>query len=318
LREKAKFLLNEYGNSAVDYFKLYKDKLFFFSDLHDAFIAYRIANGFAVVLEEPVCAEDNKLEVLEEFDHHCRKMGLKSAFYRVDENSMQWFNQIRKQKILIGQEAILEIESFSLEGRDRKSLRNGLNSLQKKGFITQLYKAPLQESLVLELKVVSDEWLRDYDKEEMIFSQGMFDEKEISQHDIVAVRDNEGKIKAFLNIIPDFTPGECTYDLIRKTADAPGGCMDALIIELINYAKQHNYQYLNLGLVPLTGITEPESPAEQLIKYVSEKWKRFRHYQSLRDFKEKYATIWENKYLVYENDFDLLQLPAALNKVMQP
>jgi len=25
-----------------------------------------------------------------------------------------------------------------------------------------------------------------------------------------------------------------------------------------------------------------------------------------------------NKYLVYENDFDLIQLPAALNKVMQP
>jgi hypothetical protein len=24
-----------------------------------------------------------------------------------------------------------------------------------------------------------------------------------------------------------------------------------------------------------------------------------------------------NKYLVYENDFDLIQLPAALNKVMQ-
>jgi phosphatidylglycerol lysyltransferase len=38
----------------------------------------------------------------------------------------------------------------------------------------------------------------------------------------------------------------------------------------------------------------------------------------LRDFKEKYATIWEDKYLVYDTDYDLLQLPAALNKVMQP
>ena len=49
-----------------------------------------------------------------------------------------------------------------------------------------------------------------------------------------------------------------------------------------------------------------------------EKIKRFQHYKGLRAFKEKYATFWENKYLVYDNDFDLLQLPMALNKVMKP
>ncbi|KKX47989.1 hypothetical protein [Sphingobacterium sp. IITKGP-BTPF85] len=38
----------------------------------------------------------------------------------------------------------------------------------------------------------------------------------------------------------------------------------------------------------------------------------------MRDFKEKYATIWENKYLIFGNDFDLLQLPQALSKVMKP
>jgi phosphatidylglycerol lysyltransferase len=68
----------------------------------------------------------------------------------------------------------------------------------------------------------------------------------------------------------------------------------------------------------MTGISEPDSPAEQIIKYAAEKLKRFRHFQGLRDFKEKYTTIWENKYLVYDTDYDLLQLPAALNKVMQP
>jgi phosphatidylglycerol lysyltransferase len=94
--------------------------------------------------------------------------------------------------------------------------------------------------------------------------------------------------------------------------------MDALIIKLIDYAREHNCQYINLGLVPMTGIGEPNSPAEQLIKYAGEKLKRFKHYHGLRDFKEKYATIWENKFLVYESDYDLLQLPAALNKIMQP
>ena len=317
-RERAKFLLAQYGNSSVDYFKIYRDKLFFFSEFHDAFVSYRIANGFAIVLEEPVCAEENKMEVLQEFYNQCNRMGLKTAFYRVDENSMVWFNQLRKQNMIIGQEAILDVANFKLEGKDKKSLRNGLNSLQKKGYTTAVYKAPLQNDFVMQLKEISDEWLEAFDKEEQVFSQGIFDAKEIMQQDVIAVADAEGKIVAFLNIIPDYSPDECTYDLIRKTTEAPGGCMDALIIKLIEYARENKRQYINLGLVPMTGITEPNSPAEQLIKFAGEKLKRFKHYHGLRDFKEKYASIWENKFLVYESDYDLLQLPAALNKIMQP
>ena len=317
-RERAKFLLSEFGNSSVDYFKISNDKLYFFSDLHDAFIAYRIANGFAIVLEEPVCADQNKLEVLEEFYKQCSKMGLKAAFYRVDENSILWFNQLRKQKMIIGQEAILDAENFKLEGKEKKSLRNALNSLEKKGFTAAINKAPLSPDFVAGLRKVSDEWLSAFDKEEQVFSQGMFDAIEIMNQDVISVKDEFGKIVAFLNIIPDYSPAECTYDLIRKTEDAPGGCMDALIIKMIEYAREHNCKYINLGLVPMTGITEPQSPAEQIIKYAGEKFRRFKHYHGLRDFKEKYATIWADKFLVYETDYDLLQLPAALNKVMQP
>jgi phosphatidylglycerol lysyltransferase len=315
--ERAKRLLEQYGNSPVDYFKLDPDKLLFFSDEADGFVSYRISNGFAIVLEEPVCAEENKVIILREFDTHCRKMGLKTAFYRVDENSIYYFQFLKKRKLLIGQEAILEIDKFSLEGRDKKSLRNGLNSLQKKGFVTSIMRAPLSPELVAEMKLVSDEWLEGYNKKELAFSQGMFSPK-IATHDVIVVRDSEQKLKAFLDIIPDFAPGEVTYDLIRKTMDAPGGCMDALIIELTNYAKEKGAKYLNLGLVPMTGMEEPDTTAEQLMNYAYRKLKRFRHYSGLRNFKEKYASVWHNKYLVYENDFDLLQLPMALNKVMQP
>jgi phosphatidylglycerol lysyltransferase len=315
--ERAKQLLEQYGNSPVDYFKIDPDKLLFFSDEADGFVSYRISSGFAVVLEEPVCAEENKVVILREFDAHCRKMGLKTAFYRVDENSISYFQFLKKRKLLIGQEAILEIEKFSLEGREKKSLRNGLNSLQKKGFVTSIVKAPLSRELISEMKLVSDEWLRAYNKKELAFSQGMFTSK-IAEHDVIIIRDAEQKLRAFLDIIPDFAPEEVTYDLIRKTMDAPGGCMDALIIELINYAKQKDAKYLNLGLVPMTGMEEPHSTAEQLMNYAYRKLKRFRHYSGLRSFKEKYASVWHNKYLVYENDFDLLQLPMALNKVMQP
>ncbi|HRP32733.1 MAG TPA: phosphatidylglycerol lysyltransferase domain-containing protein [Agriterribacter sp.] len=316
-REKAKFLLQQYGDSALDYFKTYKDKLIFLSGNFNAFIAYRISGAFAIVLEGPVCEEEFKPDILLEFKTHCRRMGLKPAFYRVGENSLHYFHTFFRNKIVIGQEAIIDVNHFSLSGGDRKSLRNGLNALQQKGFTTTCLPAPQSPDLLSKLRKVSDEWLGEAEKPESHFSQGVFDEDEIRNQDIIAVMNAKDEIKAFLNIIPDYAEDDCTYDLIRKTQDAPAAAMDALMVKLVDYARTHDKQFINLGLAPMTGIEQPNSTAERLIKMAGEKIKRFQHYKGLRAFKEKYATIWENKYLVYENDFDLLQLPMAIHNVMK-
>ncbi|WP_018629420.1 phosphatidylglycerol lysyltransferase domain-containing protein [Niabella aurantiaca] len=314
----ARAVLEEHGRSAVDYFKTMPDKQLFFSGITSGFTAYRVANDFAMVLEEPVCAAEDKTEVLKEFEAFCKQQGLKTVYYRVDESSLLHFEDLGKMKIFIGQEAIMETDRFTLEGKDRKSLRNGLNSLQKRGYETLLAAAPHGDAFLGELESVSDEWLKKFEKKEMVFSQGMFDREAIRQSDVIVVKDAEGVVQAFLNIIRDYTPEECTYDLIRRRLEAPGGCMDALIVKLTEYARAQQYKYLNLGMIPFNGMKAPDNPAERIIKYASQRMGSLRHYRTLRDFKEKYATIWENKYMVFGNDFDLLQIPGALRKVMKP
>lgn len=317
VKKQAQALLTKYSYSMLDYFKLASDKQLFLAQNGEGFVSYTVAGGFAIALEEPVCAPESKLAVLREFDLFCRKAGLKAAFYRIDESNTVYFTKLKKKKLLIGQEAILNVNAFTLNGRDKKSLRNGLNNLQKRGFVTTVHHAPHASGFVQQLKRVSDAWLQEHGRAELQFSQGAFDEAALQQQDVIATFDAAGNVVAFLNIIPSFAPGECTYDLIRKTADAPGGCMDALIIELIDYAKAHHFQTLNLGLVPLSGIEQPHGTAEQVLKYAYEKSPWFRQYRGLRAFKEKYASGWRNKYLAYDNDFDLLQLPNALKKAMR-
>ena len=316
--EEAENLLKTYGTSALDFFKIAKDKQFYFSDKVEGFVSYSIANQFAFVLEEPVCEENNKEKVIQEFENFCKKNGLKSVYYRIDEQSLFLFNPFKKQKLFIGQEAIMNVEDFKLEGKDRKTLRNGLNSLAKKGYISEILNAPQNEEILNEIQSISDEWLKEFDKEEMVFSQGMFDRTEIKNQDLIIIKNEDGKIEAFLNIIPDFTPEECTYDLIRKTTTAPNGSMDAMIVKLVEYAKSKGFLYINLGLTPLGGLKQPDNTAEEILKFVYNRIGSFKHYQSLRDFKEKYADQWENKYLIYGSDFDLLQIPAALNKITKP
>jgi phosphatidylglycerol lysyltransferase len=120
-----------------------------------------------------------------------------------------------------------------------------------------------------------------------------------------------------LNIIPDYAKGEATYDLMRKTIDAPNGIMDFILIELIQYLKDQGYHYLNLGFAPLSGLSEPQSFPEKSMKFAYEKISSFAHYRGLREYKEKFDPVWYNKYLVFDHDYDLLQIPGALSKVIK-
>ena len=316
---KGQQLLEKYGSSPVDYFKIYEDKTLYFSDDVEGFISYKVSGTYAVVLEEPVTASlEDKLIILKEFEEFCVEAGLKSTYYRVSESNLINFKKIGKKSLIVGQEAIVDLDTFTLEGKDKKSMRNGLNSIQKKGFQTKIYTAPIKDGLLQKLNYVSDNWLKSTGREEMVFSQGMFDWDRLKNQTIITVENEDEQVFAFLNIIPDYAPEEVTYDLIRKVEDAPGGMADCLIVALINHSKEIGYKYLNMGLAPLSGIEVGKDLPEKTIKFAYEKLQQFKHYQGLRDFKDKFNPSWHSKYLIYENHYDLISLPKALNKAMKP
>lgn len=317
--ELAQELLEKYGRSPVDYFKTYGDKCFYFNDSETGFIAYKMTMGFAVVLEGPVC-ENNRdiiIDLIQSFERYCRKQGLKVTYYRVDHAHLDLYQGLGKKYFLIGEEAIVDVSNFSLQGKKRKSLRNAVNNIERKGYHSQCYRAPLSDDFIKQLRVVSDNWLIDMKRSERVFSQGMFNEAKIRDSDVITLEDANGKILAFLNIIPNYAPKEATYDLIRKMDTAPGGNMDVLLLHFMEYCREEGYQMLNMGLAPLSGFDKKKGVIGTTIHFLYNKNKYFRNTRGLREFKEKYEPLWIQKYIVYSHDIDLLAVPLVINKIMR-
>jgi phosphatidylglycerol lysyltransferase len=318
-RKTASELLKLYGSSCMDYFKTYSDKLIFFSQNKDAFIAYRVSGNFAVALENPVAENPQEMRTcIAAFDKFCYECGLKSIFYRVPEENLQVYRSLGKKALFLGQEGIVDLSTFSLEGGSKKSLRNALKRIGEKGLKVIVHIPPIKDGMLQKLKSVSDEWLNSTERDEIIFSQGMFVWNELKLQTIITIENAEEKIIAFLNIIPDYAKGEGTYDLMRKTKDAPNGIMDFILVELFNYLKTQNYSSVNLGLAPMSGMDDPHTFPEKSMKFAYEKIKSFSHYKGLREFKEKFSPLWQNEYLIYSHDYDLLQVPSVLANVIKP
>lgn len=314
--EEAKALLEKYGNSQLDYFKIYPDKNLYWTEDRQAFVSFKIAYDYAVVLETPVCASPDLLpDLIDSFDTYCEKNGLKTIYYRIDESCLPYFEQLKKKSIFIGQEGIADVTSFSLEGRSRRPIRNALNKTRDNGYTCHVVEPPIKEGLLQKMKAVSMEWLELFHKKESAFSQGVWNPEEIKQQVVFLVEDNEEKVVAFANLVPDYAKGEGTYDLIRKTKDAPNGVLDVLVVNMIEYMKAKGLQSLNLGLAPLSGMDKARDLKEKSVKFAYSNIKVLEHYKGLRFFKEKYADDWKSKYMIYNCDYDLIQSPMVIAKV---
>ena len=316
LQDQANKFLEHFGKSALDYFKTYFDKQIYLSESCEGFVSFKISGKYAVVLENPVAANNDDIKkIIMEFDQFCRKSGLISIYYRIPEESVSIYKDLKKRTLLIGQEALVDVQKFTMSGKEMKSIRNAINKIEATGCFLKVYEPPLKSGLVQKLQQVSDEWLKENELEETGFSQGIFDSALIKSQVVFTVENQDEKVLAFLNVIPDYAPGEGTYDLIRMSNDAPNGVIDYLLVNLFAYYKAKETKYVNLGLVPLAGIEKAQNITERVLKFAFENIKNFKHYRGLRDYKEKFSPEWSSKYLAYSSDFELVSLPAVLKDI---
>lgn len=310
-------LLSQCGRSSMDYFKLYPDKKIFFNEGKDAFLAYSESKHYAVVLESPVAANPaSASQLLLAFEEFCSEKGLRTFYYRVPEEDLYQYFFLKKKSILLGQEAIVNLATFSLEGSAKKAMRNAVNRVEKAGYQFKIYPAPLKDGLVQQLKAVSNEWLQVRGHDESGFSQGVFHGKEIKKCTVLTVENRESKILAFLNIVPSYKKGEVTYDLIRQSNDSPNGVLDYLIIRMIAFLRENKFRTLNMGLAPLAGL-QGVNLNEQVMQFYKDHFKEAIRLRGLFEYKNKFDPCWENRYLVYDQTFDLVHFPAVLRKVSQ-
>jgi len=308
-------IVKEFGTSSLDYFKTYPDKILYFNNEQNTFISYRITEKYAVVLEGPVGPESSLNQTIIEFEAYCNDVGLKAFYYRISYESVHLFHELNMNSLRIGQEAIVNLEGFSLSGREMKPVRNAINKTSELGFTFCIYQPPLKGGFIQKLELVSNEWLKDNGREEIAFTQGIFNEDLIKSCTVVTVEDKEEKVVAFANLVPAYAPFEATYDMFRKTTDAPNGVLDFMMVKLFEYLNEQGYKTVNLGLAPLAGIDNAENFNERVIKFLRDTLRQTSRFKGLYNFKDKFDPIWKDKYLVYHEAYDLIQFPGVLNEV---
>jgi phosphatidylglycerol lysyltransferase len=318
-RLQAAGILRQYGQSGLDVFKLWPDKSYYFNDPANCFVAYRVGNNFALALADAVGPEDRLEETVRDFSEFCRSNDWGVAFYQALPKYLAIYHKVGFKRLKIGDDAIVDLTHFALEGKRRKSLRSNCRKFESNGFHIVQYKPPFALEIVREAKSVSDDWLNLPGHRERQFSLGQFDEAYVRTTPLFTLVDRHGRMVAFVNRIESYRRGEATIDLMRHRRDAPNGAMDYLFTRLLLDCKAESFQRFNLGMVPLDGFRESEQPTleERAVHYFVRHMNFIFSYSGLRYYKAKFADTWEPRYLIYQNILALPKIALALTSVSE-
>jgi phosphatidylglycerol lysyltransferase len=315
----AKFVV-EHSASTDDYFKLWPhDKTYYFAADASAMLAYGVAADTAIVIGDPVGTAAGIDRIVPEFDSVCVTHGWAPSYMYVAQTNRSAYEAAGYELVKVGEDAVVNLTEFANHTARNKHFRNIRNRFEKAGYTTQFIAPPHAESLIADLTLVSDDWLRSPNRKEWKFLTGFFSRQYIASTPVFVVRDANGAIQAFANLIPVYTPSASTIDLMRHFRQAPNNAMDYLLYSLMLHLQQQGIKTFNMGLAPLAGLGGDEArPEERLLNLLYRTRQSYVSFQGLRQFKGKFEPIWEPKYMAYRSNIGTLpRIAYALNKLMR-
>lgn len=308
-RQHALEIVESWGHTSLAPFAALDDKLYFFS-LGGTVVAYVVKGRAALALGDPIGPPGDVVDAIEGFRAVCSQNDWFPVFYQVLPDHLRQYKRMGFQSIQIGQEAIMDLQEFTLEGGERKNIRTSVNKMRRLGYSVEVLLPPHDPALIHDLNEVSDEWLAKRQTSEMRFSVGWFDANYLDRCPLLIVRDPEGRIEAFANLVSEFRASEITVDMMRHRSYVESGVMDFLFVSLFDWAKGRGYQRFSFGLSALSGIGEQRGdPAiERALRFAYEHINQFYNFKGLHAYKAKYKPVWSPRYLIFP---DLAHLPAA-------
>jgi len=310
---RAREIVEHWGCSSLARFALFPDKSYFFSP-GGTLIAFVPKGRVALALGDPIGPESDFPEALEAFKEYCTQNDWLSAFYQVQPDYLEAYKSSGLESLMIGQEAVVDLSTFTLAGKASKDFRTALNKMERLGHCAETHVPPLSDDLLQNLRDVSNEWLTSMHGSEMGFSLGRFDDEYIRHCPVVTITTPDGTISAFANVITSYQSPQYAIDLMRRREKIENGTMEFLFVTLLRWSKDQGASTFSLGLSPLAGLgaQADDLSTERALHYIYENINRFYNFKGLHTFKEKFGPQWQPRYLIHSRLSSLPLIGTAL------
>lgn len=317
-RERAHQLVESFGVDTLAPFALRADKSYFFGQDERAFLAYKVVAGVAVVSGDPVGPEDAVRRLVPSFLTFARERDWRVAVLGAGEHYLDLYRRLGLRVLYHGDEAVVEVAGFSLEGRAIRKVRQSVSRLERQGYSVEVrYAREVDDDLSAELEELSREWrgagpakgftmeldtLFTLEGEDALFTIGC---------------DPDGVVRGFLHFAVVWPGKALSLSSMPRAAETPNGFNEWLVVETIEWGRRHDFERVSMNFAPFAAVLAPEQELElsRTRRFERRALRTLKGHgfqlDNLLTFNRKFLPRWEPRFLVYERQLDLPRVGVA-------
>ena len=156
--------------------------------------------------------------------------GLKLGAVGASERLRPRYEQLGLRTLYLGDEAIIELERFSLEGRPIRKVRQSVNRLAKAGYEAELHEVrELDTATIAQIERVIERGRQGAPERGFSMTMDSLAGRHADETLVVLARDADGEIRGALHFVPCYGRAAVSLSFMRRDPDTPNGLTEFMV-----------------------------------------------------------------------------------------
>lgn len=313
---RAAALVAAHATDSLDPFLLREDKSFHFAC--GGVLGYRVLRSTAVVAGDPVGPPGSAPAILRSFAELAAQRGWEVVVTAASGRHLEAYREMGFGTMCIGEEAVVDVAGFSLEGGAMKTLRKAVGRQRRRGWTVEVVPgAGLDRAVAAQIEAVDRAWrTENASLSGFAMTLGRLWGGEEDERCVYVVGQGpDGRAHAFLRFLR--YPDGLSLDLMRRVGETPNGLNDAMVAAAIEHARDRGLATVSLNFAGFSHVmadVEDPSLGRRLARWALGRAHGRFQLERLARFNAKFGPRWEPRYLVHQGR---VRLPHAGLRVLQ-
>lgn len=310
---RAREIVRRHGQGTLDYFSLRDDKQFFF--FRDSLVAYAVYGGVALLSPDPIGPPAERTEVFAAFRQYAEGKGWTIGVMAAGQEWLGVYHEAGLHSIYLGDEAIVDCQSFALAGHKMKGLRQACTRLARHGYRVEFYDpATMDPSKVIEIvELISMLRRGDAERGFSMMLGRLFNPRDKGLL-LTVVYSPDEKAVAVCQFVPALATKGYSLDLMRRDpGEHPNGLIDYALCTTIAHLREQGSRGLSLNFAAFRSVVDGEKDGtfSRVERWALKRLSGILPIETLWSFNSKYQPAWLPRYLVYPAAESFVPVVAA-------
>jgi lysyl-tRNA synthetase, class II len=315
--EQIRALLERHGGcDSLGYFALRNDKSVIWSATKKSCIGYRVVSGVMLASGDPIGDKEAWPGAIQAFlDMASRHAWVPAVMGCSELGAEVWCRQGELTALELGDEAVVNVAEFSLQGRTMRNVRQMVTRVCRAGYVAEVRRvADVPPEEIARLVRQADSWRGNPTERGFSMALGRIGGAGDGRC-VIATATEDGVLKALLHFVPWGSDG-LSLDLMRRDRSAQPGLNDFMIAETIKRAPDLGVARISLNFAAFRAALErgerigagPVTRAWRRVLVFMSRWFQI---ESLYRFNAKFAPIWVPRFMVFTSTKDAIRVALA-------